>query len=247
MSSVLILGGTGGLGSAMVRKFAGEGEDVVFTYLRAEDAARSLVDETAALQGKVRGERLDVRDVERIQEIVGLASAELRCVILSAASGVQRPLRDTRSKHWQWCYDVNTRPLIPLFQASFDALTSSRGSIIACTAIGSRVAVPSYGLVGAAKASVEALIRYIAYEAGPSGIRANALCPGAVATKALNAFPEAGRGLLETVKRTPLGRLVTPEEVADIAYWLAGPQAEMITGQVIVVDGGFEIAGPFAE
>ncbi|MHB8464114.1 MAG: SDR family oxidoreductase [Acidimicrobiales bacterium] len=247
MGTALIIGGSGGLGSAMVRRFAGAGDDVVFTYLMAQSAAHALVEECAPLAGRVTAERFDLRRLDRLEEIVEKAGDDLRCVVLSAASGIPKPLTETRAKHWEWTFAVNVRPVVPIFQHSFEALKATGGCMIACTSLGSRLAAPYYGLLGAAKAAVEATVRYAAVEGGPHGIRVNALCPGPIETKALKAFPDVGRGLLEAARRTPMRRLATCEEVAGIAFWLASREAAMITGQVIIVDGGLEIVGPFGE
>lgn len=248
MATALIVGGTGGIGNALVHRFTANGDDVVFTYLRAEDSAKALCDAVAHNPGSATARQLDVRDIDRLVEIGDDVSAlELRSVLFTAASGVSRRLLETRKRHWSWVFEVNVRPLVPLLQHTVDALAEQEGTFFAFTSLGSRVVFPRYSLVGAAKAAIEATVRYAAAEVGPRGVRVNAICPGVIETKALRAFPGYAEQFAGIIDRTPLGRLVRCDEVADIAFWLASPPARMITGQVIVVDGGWEIVGPLQE
>ena len=96
-------------------------------------------------------------------------------------------------------------------------------------------------MVGVSKAAIEALIRYLAVEYAPHGIVCNAVSPGVVETEALDFFPSKDAILSEGLRRTPAGRLVTPEEVAKLVAWLCTDDARMIVGQTIVMDGGYEL------
>jgi enoyl-[acyl-carrier protein] reductase III len=245
VTSALVFGGSGGIGSSMVRRLAAAGDDVLFTYLRAESSALAVVDECADLPGRVRAVQLDVRNLAKLTEVADeAASGDLGLVFFAAASGVALPILSSKVRHWDWTFDVNVRPVIPVMQRTIDSLSKREGSIIVCTSLGSRSVMPDYGLVGAAKAALEATVRYAAVAAGPRCVRVNAVCPGVIMTKALGAFPDYVAKAEETAKRTPLGRLATCEEVAGLVAWLGGPDARMITGQTIVVDGGWELVGP---
>ncbi|MDP6559829.1 MAG: SDR family oxidoreductase, partial [Candidatus Binatia bacterium] len=115
------------------------------------------------------------------------------------------------------------------------------GRIISLSSIGANRVIPQYGAVGVSKAALESLTRYLAVEFAPRGISVNAISAGAVDTDVWNLVPD-GQEVLERVRqRTPSGRLLTPEEVAEIVYFLAGPEGAMIQGQVIVVDGGYSL------
>ena len=103
--------------------------------------------------------------------------------------------------------------------------------------------MPSYGLVGASKAALESVVRHLALELGPLGIRVNTIVPGLMDTDVLSLFNERDQIIAEAARRTPLGRIVSPTEVAAVASFIASPAASFIHGQTINVDGGYGIVG----
>jgi NAD(P)-dependent dehydrogenase (short-subunit alcohol dehydrogenase family) len=115
-------------------------------------------------------------------------------------------------------------------------------SIIAVSSPGAARAVPAYTVVGASKGALEALARHLAVELAPRGIRVNIVAPGAVATEVWKAIPDGAAKLAEAGKRSPLGRLVTPDEVAQAAQFLCSPAASGINAQTLTIDGGSGIA-----
>jgi enoyl-[acyl-carrier protein] reductase III len=145
-------------------------------------------------------------------------------------------------KHWRWCMETNALALVLLAQRLVP-LMGPGGRILALSSLGAERAIPEYGFVGASKAAVESLVRTLAQELGPQGIRVNAISAGVVDTDALAYFPNRS-SLLESYKqRNPSGVELKPENVADAAYLLCLPEAEMINGHTLVVDGGFAISG----
>ncbi|MER3487780.1 MAG: enoyl-ACP reductase, partial [Chloroflexota bacterium] len=114
-------------------------------------------------------------------------------------------------------------------------------SIVAVSSLGAQRVLDNYALVGASKAALEALVRYLAVELAPRGIRVNAVSAGVVETEALAAFPNREEMVAWAKRRTPAGRLVEPSDVADAIAFLCSPQAEMVRGQTLVVDGGFSL------
>ncbi|MEQ1841097.1 MAG: SDR family oxidoreductase, partial [Verrucomicrobiales bacterium] len=117
------------------------------------------------------------------------------------------------------------------------------GSIIGLSSLGSERAIPNYTFIGASKAALEALSRGLAQELGPLGIRVNCVSAGVVDTDALKHFPNRESLLDEYKVRTPLGPTLSPEQVADAIYLLCLPEAGMITGHTLFVDGGYAISG----
>jgi enoyl-[acyl-carrier protein] reductase III len=115
--------------------------------------------------------------------------------------------------------------------------------IIALSSLGASRALPDYGFIGASKAALEALVRALAQELGPRGIRVNAVSAGPVDTDALRMFPHREAMLAAFAERAPAGPTLTAEDVAGAVYLLCLPEASMVTGHTLVVDGGFSISG----
>lgn len=243
VAATLIIGGSGGIGAATVRRFAAEGDDVVLTFFNGEARAAEVVAACAPHPGDVVATRADVTRADDIARAVELCGDRLRTVVFAAASGVARPMAEAKPRHWDWVFGVNAKAFAVLFRVSLTALVANEGSLVALSSPGSRLAFPDYATVGPSKAALEAMVRYASAEAGPQGVRVNAVSPGPVETKALESFPEDGRKFRDLRQRTPLGRLATVEDVANTIWWLASDQASMISGQVLVVDGGLSIHG----
>src|SRR5207248_5815943 len=113
-------------------------------------------------------------------------------------------------------------------------------SIVAISSLGSQRVLENYVLVGTSKAALEAVVRYLAVELSPRGIRVNAISAGVVETGALEHFPNKDE-MLRSVERTPAGRIVEPADIAGAVSFLSSPDAEMVRGHVLVVDGGFSL------
>ncbi|MGH7425175.1 MAG: SDR family oxidoreductase, partial [Candidatus Methylomirabilales bacterium] len=115
------------------------------------------------------------------------------------------------------------------------------GSIVTLSSLGSSRVIPAYGAVGISKAALEALVRYLAVELAPDGIRVNAVSAGVVDTDSLRHFPNR-EDLLEAARtRTPAGRPLVPEDVAGVVAFLCSEDASMIRGQVVTIDGGYSL------
>jgi enoyl-[acyl-carrier protein] reductase III len=172
----------------------------------------------------------------RVAEQVA-ALGPLDVLVHSAASGVIRPALETEDKHWDWTLGTNARALLTLARAAAPEMPAG-SSIVAISSLGSQRVLDNYALIGASKAALEALVRYLAVELGPRGIRVNAVSAGVVDTEALDHFPNK-QAMLELGRANPAGRLVEPDDVAGAVAFLCSGDAEMIRGQLLVVDGGY--------
>ena len=164
----------------------------------------------------------------------------LDVVVANAASGVIRPVLELDEKHWDWTMNANARSVFTLARHAAPSMPSG-GSIVAISSLGASRVLENYALVGVSKAAIEALVRYLAVELAPQGIRVNAVSAGLVETDALDHFPNREAMLGHFRGRTPAGRLVEPKDVADAVCFLASPEAAMIRGQTLVVDGGYSL------
>ncbi len=247
----LVTGSGRGIGRAIALHFAQHGADVVINFFRnrepAEETAAQV--ETLGRQALVVKANLgDLDDLQRLFDEAEMAFGGLDIFVHNAASGFNRPVMEQRPKGWDWSMNINARPL--LFGAQRAApLMAARGGghIVAITSPGARRVLPDYVSVGASKAALEAVTRYLAIELAPKNIVVNAVSPGMVLTEALQHFDviRKDQDLIErATSLTPAGRLVTPKDVAEVVSFLCSPAAEMIRGQVIVVDGGYTLPVP---
>jgi enoyl-[acyl-carrier protein] reductase III len=176
---------------------------------------------------------------ERVQRAVA-ELGPLQALVHNAATGVIRPALELEKKHWDWTLDANAHALLALAQAAAPQMESG-ASIVAISSLGSTRVLDNYVLVGTSKAALESLVRYLAVELAPRGIRVNAVSAGVVDTAALEHFPNREEMLRMARERTPAGRMVEPADVADAVAWLCSPGAEMVRGHTLVVDGGFSL------
>lgn len=241
----LITGGSRGIGRAIAIRLAENGADVVVNYVRHRRDAEETATEVEKLGRRcllVKANVANEVDVKEMFEVLAQEFGRLDILVSNAASGVLKPVLELTQRHWNWAMDINARALLTLVQHGVPLM--KRGSrVIAVSSLGAIRAIENYTAVGASKAALESLVRHLAVELGRMGINVNTVSAGAVDTDALKHFPNREQILTTALERTPLGRLTTPDDVADIALFLCSTLATMIQGQVITVDGGYAIRG----
>jgi len=237
--AVLVTGGSRGIGRAIALRFAREGASrVAIGYLRNDRAAEGTADELREVGAEpilVRGNAGSTRMLEQVE-----ALGPLDVIVHNAATGVIRPALETEDRHWDWTLSANARAFLSLARTVAPGMPAG-GSIVAISSLGAQRVLENYVLVGTSKAALESLVRYLAVEFAPRGIRVNAVSASVIETDALDHFPNRAEMLTEARARTPAGRMVEPDDVAGAVAFLCSPEAEMIRGQTIVVDGGFSL------
>jgi enoyl-[acyl-carrier protein] reductase III len=238
--SVLVTGGSRGIGKAIALRFAELGaKRVALSYLRNDRAAEETAEELRKLGAEPVLLRGNLGDPEKAKAFVEEAGA-LDVLVSNAATGVIKPLLELEEKHWDWTMNANARALVTLVRHAASSMPPG-SSIVALSSLGSQRVLENYALVGTSKAAVEALVRYLAVELAPQDIRVNAVSAGLVETGALEYFPNKDEMLKWYKQRTPAGRLVGPRDVADAVCFLCSPEAGMIRGHTLIVDGGYSL------
>jgi enoyl-[acyl-carrier protein] reductase III len=239
IGAVLVTGGTRGIGKEIALRFASLAADrIVLGYMRNDAAAEATAEEVRAAGAEPVLVRGNVASHRVIAEFALHGPYDV--LVHSAATGVIRPALETEDKHWDWTLAANARALLALARACAPDMKPG-SSIVAVSSLGSIRVLENYILVGTSKAALESVVRYLAVELAPLGIRANAVSAGVVETEALDHFPNRDEMLREAREHTPAGRMVEPADVAGAVTFLCSPEAEMVRGQTLIVDGGYSL------
>jgi enoyl-[acyl-carrier protein] reductase III len=227
--------------------FARQGAQIVVNFFRN----RIPAEETAAAIRKLGQQALVVKanigtddGLDHLFNEIENHFGALDIMICNAASGYNRPALLQKPKGWDWTMNINARSLLFATQRAVPLMCKQGGgAIVSISSPGSFRVLPDYVVVGASKAALEALTRYLAVELADKNIVVNAVSPGIVETDALHHLESAqGEDFIDSViNRTPAGRLVTPEDVAQVVAFLCSPAASMMRGQVILIDGGYTL------
>jgi len=242
----LVTGGGRGIGRAIALKLASQGADIIVDFFRRRSTAEQTAKEIEALGRKAEIIRANVGEEAKIDEMfdmIGNKFGRLDILINNAASGVGRPVTDIDVKAWEWTMDINARACLLCAQRAAKLMEGRGGKIVSISSLGSFLVWPTYAIVGVSKAALEALTRYLAIELAPRGICVNAVAASFVETEALQFYFDEGLNE-DDIPVTPAGRIVNPEDVANVVAFLCSEEAFMIRGQTIIVDGGFSVYSP---
>jgi len=244
--TVLITGSGTGIGEATALRCAEAGATVVSTDVDA-DASEETAASIREDGGEATSYELDVTDSDRFHEVVDEVAAERGLDALVNNAGIGHPpssVEDTDASVRDYVVDVNINGTWNGCHAALPVMKEQgSGSIINMASVGGMLGFPYQSVYALTKAAVINFTRAVAAEAGPSGVRANAVCPGFVDTQLTEAFfagredPEAARE--EMIEEYPLRRLGEPEEIADCVAFLASDAASFVTGHALTADGGY--------
>jgi enoyl-[acyl-carrier protein] reductase III len=243
--AILVTGGSSGLGRAIAERFAHDGTDVFVNYHANDEAAAEAEAAIAAAGGTPHLIKADVGTVAGVREVIAAVSAKtdhLDQIVHCAAKAVQGPLLEIDPTELRESIAVNGLALVDLVREAGPLL--GRGSVVFyLSSRGARFVIPEYGALGNAKALGEHLVRYLAKELGPRGIRVITIAPGAVDTAALRSmFPDTYKDrLAAAAAANPLGRGVELADAAALIEQLCDPALEMVNGQTITTDGGVSL------
>ncbi|WP_326798145.1 SDR family oxidoreductase [Streptomyces sp. NBC_01808] len=240
--TAVVTGGSTGMGLASARRFADEGAHVYLTGRRQEvlDAAVASIGRGAT---GVRGDVAGPADLDRLYERIAADGRRVDVLYANAGVGEAAPLAQVTEEHLDLLLGVNVRGTVFTVQKALPLL-NDHASVILSASIWTVEGPEGFGVYAATKAATRSFARTWANELKERGIRVNAISPGTIDTPGLDevvggGHTEQGRQVKEfLVSRIPLGRLGTPEDVADVALFLASDQSRFVTGAELFVDGG---------
>ncbi|MFF4412023.1 SDR family oxidoreductase [Streptosporangium sp. NPDC001559] len=248
----VITGSSRGIGRALALTLAAGGATVVVNYKKNTALAEQTCKEIEQAGGRALAVRADVEQPEEIDRLfgtVGETFGRLDHFVCNAAASAFKNIADLRQHHLDRSYAMNVRSFVLGAQHAVRLMTGG-GRIVALSSYGSIRAYPTYANLGAAKAAIEAWVRYMAVEFAPKGVNVNAVNGGIIESDSSEYFYNIpGMAPLPGVlSKIPKARMGTAREVADCVAFLLSPASEYVTGQTLVVDGGLSvIAPPFHE
>jgi NAD(P)-dependent dehydrogenase (short-subunit alcohol dehydrogenase family) len=237
----LITGSSRGIGKATAMRLAREGVSIAINYLKNKVEAEKTVCEVQALGVDAVAIQADTSkpdDIKRLFAEVRTHFQRLDMFVSSAAKGVFGSVMRIGSNGFDLTMATGPKALLLGAQEAVKLFGEKGGVIVAVSSIGNIRCLDGYAAMGAAKAALETIVRYLAAELGAKKIRVNAVSGGAIDTEALNDFKNQDEMKKEWIARTPLGRLGTAEDIADIVAFLCSDQSRWIHGQTIIADGG---------
>ncbi|MFN4182239.1 MAG: SDR family oxidoreductase [bacterium] len=240
----LITGGSRGIGKAIALLLAREGCHIAINYMRNRKTAEETQQEILQMGVECLLLEKNIYKWKNVKELF----AELRkhwdyldYFVSNAALGTLRPVISLPEAGWDLAMDVNAKAFLAGFQEAVRMMEGRKGKIGAISSIGSHFHLPGYAGIGASKAAIETLVRYMAKEAAEKNIWVNAVSGGPVETDSLRSFPNYEFMQKYTIEHTPFHRMGRPEDIARVAVWLLSDESDWVTGQVIVADGGLTL------
>lgn len=245
----LVIGGSGGIGSAIARAFAEEGASLAITYRRNQQAAEQVAGAIESDGGSCAVHQVELGDLSSVEACLDALVAEhgqIHTIVHAAGTHIDQPyISKTTPEQWRNTMDWDVNGFFHVAHAALPRLRASKGSIVFISSSGLKRFPPGDVLSVAPKGAIEALLRGIAREEGRYGIRANSVAVGVVDAGMFPKLVERGELSQEWIdaamRNTPLRRFGTPQEIADAVVFLASEQARYITGQTLFVDGGYTL------
>ncbi len=243
----LVTGGSRGIGRAIALKLAEEGADVIVNYFRHGQAAEQTVKDIEALGVRSRAVKANVGEAAKIDEMFAEIEKDFKRLdifVSNAASGLPCSTMDLDGKRWDWTMDINAKAFLFGAQRAAKLMGDKGGKMVAISSLGSHLAIPGYVAIGISKATLEALIRYLAMELAPKDICVNGVSASYVTTESGLLYAKAAQeqlGGTPTWQTTPAGRPVAPEDLANVVAFLCHDESSMIRGQIITIDGGYSL------
>ncbi|KQT94780.1 dehydrogenase [Marmoricola sp. Leaf446] len=244
--TVIITGGSRGMGQRLALKLAAQQANVVVNYRRDDQAAKDTVAEIEALGGTALAVQADVADTAAVESLVAQSVerfGSIDVVVANAAASAFKPLSQIHGRHIDKTMSLTVQGFLDLVRLTTPHMNHG-GRVMAVSGWDSFRVLPGHALLGAAKAAMETLVKYLAIELARDHITTVGVCPGPIDTDSFRYYAgDAWEDYAQQwLAQTPSGAYPTPDEVADVMAYLVSPQSAAINGQTIVVDGGLSLA-----
>jgi len=239
-----VSGGTRGIGLSIAEKLAEKGVNVFTTYFRSREDAKAAEEKIKSYGVECITHRANMGNIEQVPlifEKIKNDFGKLDMLVSNAALGVYSDMMNIDRKAWELSMHTNARAFLQSVQLGVPMMGED-SRIVALSSLGSIRYIPGYAAIGVSKAAVENMVRYTAIEMAPRKISVNCVSGGFIDTKALTVFPNFEDMKKRVIERTPYKRIGKPEEIAEVVVFLCGKGASWITGQTIIVDGGYSLA-----
>ena len=250
----LITGGSRGLGAATARRLAAMGAQVIVTYRKRADEAAAVVADCEALTPGARAEPLDLLDETSVRELfdrIAQRDGALDLVVANAAATAFKPLMELKLHQIDKTFTITIRHFLLIAQLAFPLLQPRGGRIVAISGADTVTYIPGHGLLAAAKAGMETLIKYLACELGPQGVTAVGVLPGYIDTESIKLMTGPYHDKLAEGETTthPLREAATPEDASEAVALVCLPEARWLNGQIVQNDGAglFAMMGRFGQ
>jgi enoyl-[acyl-carrier protein] reductase III len=249
---VLITGGSRGLGAATAQRLAGMGAEVIITYRTRSEEAAAIVAACDGLTPGARAEQLDLLEEDSVRALFARLTdrgEQLDIVVANAAATAFKPLLELKLHQIDKTFAITVRHFLLLVQLAFPLLEPRGGRIVAISGADTVGYIPGHGLLAAAKASMETLVRYLACELGPLGVTAVGVLPGYIDTESIQLMAGPYHDKLKAAEQLthPLRTAATPQDASEVVALVCLPEARWLNGQVVQNDGGglFAYTGRF--
>ncbi len=239
----IVTGASKGIGAGIAKLLGFQGASVVVNYASSKAGADSVVQEIRQSGGKAVAVQADLSSPDEIRRLFSDTSKEFgRLDILVNNAGIYefKPLEEITVQHFHQQFNLNVLGLLLATQEAVKYFGQNGGTVVNLSSVVSRMALATGSVYAASKAAVESITRSLAAELGPKGVRVNAVNPGMVETEGVKAagFSESEfRKMIES--QTPLGRIGTVDDIAPAVLYLASDDSRWMTGESIVISGGF--------
>jgi enoyl-[acyl-carrier protein] reductase III len=251
----LITGGSRGVGRAIALRLASDGADLVVTYKKARGLAEEAVRAATELGRRAVAVQADLEhseDVDRMFEVTRAQFGRVDILVANAAATAFRPLVEVKGYNVTRTFAITVTAFVLAAQRAAALMPAGFGRIVAISGFDATHVMRGHATLGAAKAAMETLVRYLAWELGPRGVTVNGVSPGLVETDSYRMYLTRGLGVdsveaeARLIALTPRRRLGRPEDVANLVAFLCSEEADFLTGQTVILDGGLTLLSPLA-